>query len=81
MNTVTYNNLTAEIAEHAEVISAMIRPQEILFSGAAACYLLFSALSASSAVNKIRIRINLFGSGMTGSGFSKQHQIIIGPDV
>jgi len=56
MNTVTNNNLTAEIAERAEVISTMTRPQKILlvFLAQPAYYLLFSALSASSAVNKKR---------------------------
>jgi len=37
INTVTYNNLTAEIAEHAEVIFAMTRPQDIFLVFLAAC--------------------------------------------
>ncbi|CAB1084270.1 hypothetical protein JY97_15975 [Alkalispirochaeta odontotermitis] len=45
---VTYNNLTAEIAEHAEVVFVMTRSQDILlvFMAQPVYYLFFSALSA-----------------------------------
>jgi hypothetical protein len=65
INTVTYKNLTAEHAETAEVISAMTRPQDIflvlVYLAQPTDYLLFSALSANSAVNKNKIEsIQLF---------------------
>ena len=59
--TVMYNNLTAEIAEHAEVISVMTRPQDILLVFLAACrdVLVLSRRSLKSEVGRLKPEASL----------------------